>query len=351
MNKFWSEIANSIEPYTAGEQPKDKKYIKLNTNENPYSPSVKVLDAIRNAANESLKLYPDPTCNDLKTAIAEYYRLDNEQIFIGNGSDEILAFSFMAFFNPKEKVLFPDITYSFYPVFSDLFNIDYKCVPLDDEFNVQTKLLNEENGGIIISNPNAPTGISLPVSSIEEILKNNTDSVVIIDEAYIDFGGESAYKLINKYENLLVVQTFSKSRSLAGLRVGFAMGNSNLINALVKIKNSFNSYTTGKLALIGAIEAIKDNDYFEMTTKKIIKTREIVVKKLKEMGFWVLDSKANFIFISHPKVNAEKLFIELRSRGILVRYFSKKRIDNFIRISMGEIEDMERFIYEINDII
>jgi histidinol-phosphate aminotransferase len=182
-------------------------------------------------------------------------------------------------------------------------------------------------------------------------LKNNTDSVVIIDEAYIDFGGESAYKLINKYENLLVVQTFSKSRSLAGLRVGFAMGDSNLINALVKIKNSFNSYTTGSLALIGAIEAIKDNDYFEMTTKKIIKTREIVVKKLKEMGFWVLDSKANFIFISHPKVKADKLFTELRSRGILVRYFSKKRIDNFIRISIGEIEDMERFIYEINDII
>lgn len=351
MNKFWSDIANSIEPYTAGEQPKDKKYIKLNTNENPYSPSVKVLDAIKNAANDSLKLYPDPTCNDLKTAIADYYKLKNEQIFIGNGSDEILAFSFMAFFNPQETILFPDITYSFYRVFADLFNIDYKYVPLDDEFNIPIKFFNVKNGGIVISNPNAPTGISLTVSSIEEILKNNSDSVVIIDEAYIDFGSESAYKLINKYENLLVVQTFSKSRSLAGLRVGFAMGNRNLIDALRQIKNSFNSYTTGKLALIGAIEAIKDKNYFEMTTKKIIKTREIVVKKLKEMGFWVLDSKANFIFISHPKIKAEKLFTELRKRGILVRHFSKNRIDNFIRISIGEIEDMERFIYEINDII
>ncbi len=351
MNKFWSDIANKITPYTAGEQPKDKKYIKLNTNENPYSPSPKVLDAIKYAADDSLKLYPDPKCDDLRETIADYFGLDKEQIFVGNGSDEILAFSFLAFFNPDDAILFPDITYSFYPVYADLFNIDYKCVALDDDFNIPIKLFSQKNGGIIISNPNAPTGIALPVSSIETILKNNTQKAVIIDEAYIDFGGESAYSLINKYENLLVVRTFSKANSLAGLRIGFAMGNSNLIAALEAIKNSINSYTVDRLAIAGAIEAIKDKDYFEKTTAKIINTREVVVKKLKNLGFKVLDSKANFIFISHPEISAIKLFTELRKKGILVRYFDKEKIDNYLRVSIGTIEDMERLIYEINDII
>jgi len=351
MNKLWSDTANKIEPYTPGEQPKDRKYVKLNTNENPYPPSEKVLCAIKEAANESLKLYPDPSCGDLRQTIADYYGLKKEQIFPGNGSDEILAFSFLAFFNPGEAIVFPDITYSFFPVYSDLFKIDYRRIPLDDGFNIQPELYKQKNGGVVISNPNAPTGIALSVDAIEEIVKSNSEKVVIIDEAYIDFGGESAYKLIDKYKNLLVVQTLSKGRSLAGLRLGFAMGNRDLIEALDKIKNSFNSYTIDRLAIAGAIAAIKDREYYLECTGKIIRTRENTAEKLKNLGFTVLDSKANFLFISHPKMSAEEIFNGLRERGVLVRYFKKDRIDNYLRVSMGNAEEMEIFMRELNKIM
>ncbi len=351
MNELWSDIANAIEPYIPGEQPKDRKYIKLNTNENPYLPSDKVFDAIKQAANESLKLYPDPNCYELRRKVADYYGLESEQIFPGNGSDEILAFSFLAFFNPKSTIFFPDITYSFFPVYSDLFKIEYECIPLDSEFKIKTESYINKNGGIVISNPNAPTGLALSVDEIEEIVKNNKKNVVIIDEAYIDFGAESSYKLIEKYENLLVVQTLSKGRSLAGLRLGFAMGNKKLIEALDKIKNSFNSYTVDRLAVAGAIAALEDNEYFLKQTNRIIDTRNKITNELKELGFKVLDSKTKFLFVSNSKMKAEDICCELRKRGILVRYFNKDRIDNFLRISIGNNEEMEIFMRELREIM
>lgn len=351
MSKYWSEITKKIMPYTPGEQPKDKKYVKLNTNECPYPPSPKVIDAIKTAANENLRLYPDPNCDDLRDTIAEYYGLEKNQVFVGNGSDEVLAFSFMAFFNPGGPILFPDITYSFYPVYAGLFNIDFEVVYLDEEFNVPIDKFYKNNGGIVISNPNAPTAKFMSVESTKHILNRNLESVVIIDEAYVDFGGESAISLINEYPNLLVIQTLSKSRSLAGLRVGFALGQKELIDGLDRIKNSFNSYTLDRLALIGAIEAIKDEEYFEETRLKIIETREKVSAKLIEMGFRVTDSKANFVFISHTIVHASILFKELREKGILVRYFNKPRIDNYLRVSIGTDEEMNCFLKAVNEII
>ena len=260
MSKYWSTLVGSLEPYVPGEQPKDKKYIKLNTNENPYGPSPKVIEAIKKASNDDLRLYPDPACDELRSAIAAYYNLNKDQVFVGNGSDELLAFCFQAFFNPGKQILFPDITYSFYPVYARLYNIDYNPVPLDNEFNINVNGFCVENGGIIFPNPNAPTGICLNLGCIRDILAYNTESVVIVDEAYIDFGGESAIKLINEYPNLLVMQTLSKSRSLAGMRGGFALGNKDLLQALSRIKNSFNSYTLDRLAISGASEAMKDKE-------------------------------------------------------------------------------------------
>lgn len=351
MSRYWSELVRKIEPYVPGEQPKDKKYIKLNTNESPYPPSPKVTEAIRNAADDSLRLYPDPECSELKNAVAEYYGLGTEQVFVGNGSDEVLAFAFMAFFNPGRPILYPDITYSFYPVYSRLFNIDYKLIPLDDQYAVQVEGFFQENGGIIIANPNAPTAKYLELDSIERIVKHNQNSVVIIDEAYIDFGGESAVRLIDTYENLIVIQTLSKSRSLAGLRVGFAIGDRELVEALDRIKNSVNSYTLDRLALVGATEAIRDKEYFETTRNRIIATRERVTLELRQMGFRVVDSRANFVFISHPDKNAGEIFISLREKGILVRYFEKPRIDNFLRVSIGSDKEMDCFIDAVRSIV
>ena len=351
MSKYWSRIASAIEPYTPGEQPKDKKYIKLNTNESPYPPSPKVIEAITKAACGDLKLYPDPTCDELRKTVADYYGLKKEQVFAGNGSDEILAFSFMAFFDPGRTILFPDISYSFYPVYAKLFNIDYKEIALDSDFSIPVEEFKKPNGGVVIANPNAPTGKYLELSYIEEILKSNMDHVVIVDEAYIDFGGESAVKLIDRYPNLLVVHTLSKSRSLAGLRVGFALGHEELICGLDKVKNSFNSYTLDRLAMAGAIEAIKDKSYFEKTRQMVMATRERVVEKLREDGFFVIDSRANFIFISHPRVAAQDIFLELKAKGILVRYFKRPRIDNFLRVSIGNDEEMDQFIKAISEIV
>jgi len=351
LNIYWSDTAKRLEPYVPGEQPQDRKYIKLNTNENPYQPSPKVLEAIKNAAGEGLRLYPDPDCNVLKETIAQYYGLEKDQVFVGNGSDEILAFAFLTFFNPGSAILFPDVTYSFYPVYCGLYGIDYKTVPLDESFSIPVESFFQGNGGIVIANPNAPTGKYMDIESIRKILEHNSKSVVIIDEAYIDFGGESSIKLIKEYPNLLVIQTLSKSRSLAGLRVGFAAGNRGLIEGLNRVKNSFNSYTLDRLAIVGAIEAIKDEAYFRETRKKVIRTRERVSAGLADMGFDVVDSMANFIFISHPRVYAYDIFQKLKKQGILVRYFNKPRIDNFLRVTIGTDREMDTFLEVVKNIV
>lgn len=350
MSKYWSKITQSLEPYVPGEQPKDKKYIKLNTNENPYSPSPKAIAAMQAATNSNLRLYPDPTCDELRITIAEYYGLQKEQVFVGNGSDEVLAFSFQAFFNPGEPILFPDITYSFYKVYAALFQIDYQLIPLTEDFSIDVEVFGQKNGGVIIPNPNAPTAKGLSLEAIKTILKNNPDKVVIIDEAYIDFGGQSVVSIIPDYPNLLVIQTLSKSRSLAGLRVGFALGQGDLINGLERIKNSVNSYTLDRLALAGAVEAIKDEEYFQEARLKIINTRERVSRELKAMGFKIIPSQANFIFISHPEYPASVFFQKLREKGILVRYFNQPRIDNYLRVSIGSDQEMDSFLEAIVEI-
>lgn len=351
MSKYWNDKVKEIEPYVPGEQPKDKKYIKLNTNENPYPPSRKVIEAIKNAVNDDLKLYPDPTCSDLINEIAKYYNLNEDEVFIGNGSDEVLAFSFMTFFSKDKKVLFPDISYSFYPVYAELLNLDYKLVKLDEEFNIPLDELKKQNSGVIIPNPNAPTGKYIDVEELKKLVEYNKDNVVIIDEAYIDFGGESMVKYIKTYDNLLVIQTLSKSRSLAGLRVGFALGHKDLIEGLNRIKNSINSYTIDRAALAGAKAAIQDNEYFEEITKKIINTREKVCMELEKLNFKVLESKANFVFASHSEVSGKYLYETLKDSGILVRHFNKNRIDNFLRITIGIDEEMEKLIEKLKLIL
>lgn len=351
MSKYWSKITKSIEPYVAGEQPKDKKYIKLNTNENPYPPSPRVLEAVKNEANRDLRLYPDPDCDELRETIAKYYNLSKSQVFVGNGSDEILAFSFLTFFNSDEAIIFPEISYSFYPVYANLYNIKYKTAKLDGDFSIEVDDFMKKNGGVVIPNPNAPTGKFMGINSIKSILEYNSEKVVIIDEAYINFGGISAVNLIKDYPNLLVIQTLSKSRSLAGVRVGFALGNEELIEGLNRIKNSFNSYTVDRAASAAAVEAIKDEEYFKECTSRIINTREKVTISLRELGFNVIPSKANFIFTTHPDYLANKLFSRLREKGVLVRYFNKDRIDNYLRISIGSEEEMKVFLERIKEII
>lgn len=351
MSKYWSKLAAKLDPYVPGEQLKDKKYIKLNTNENPYPPSPKVLEAIRAAADDSLKLYPDPVAADLKSTLAEHYGLKSSQVFVGNGSDEVLAFAFMAFFNTDEEVLFPDVTYSFYPVYANIFSINYRLVPLADDFTVAAEEFFNSEGGVIIPNPNAPTARGITAKDIELILVNNKDKVVIIDEAYVDFGAESVVGLVDKHENLLVVQTLSKSRSLAGLRVGWAFGQDHLIDGLTRVKDSINSYTLDRLALAGAAEAIKDEDYFQETREKIMATRERITASLQNLGFKVIPSKANFIFITHEKTPAELIFKRLKEEGVLVRYFKKPGIDNYLRVSIGTDEEMDAMIEKLVTIL
>lgn len=351
MSKFWSPLTASLVPYVPGEQPKDKTYIKLNTNENPYPPSPKVTEAITGAANADLRLYPDPTCDVLVQAAANYYGLRAEQVFVGNGSDEILAFAFAAFFDPAKKLLFPDITYSFYKVYAKLYGLQTELIPLDEQFNVQVEAYHSDNGGIVIPNPNAPTAQLLPLKDIRTLLDTNPNQAVIIDEAYIDFGGQSAVELIKDYPNLLVVQTLSKSRSLAGLRVGFAFGSEELIEGLNRIKNSFNSYTLDRLALAGAVASFEDEAYFRETTAKVIATRERVTEQLLAIGFKVTDSKANFVFISHKAIAAKDIFQQLRDKGVLVRYFDQPRIHEYLRVSIGTDEEMDAFIQAVQEIV
>ncbi len=351
MSKYWSaRILNSTQ-YVYGEETKDKKYIKLNTNENPYPPSPKVVEAIKNFDFDRLKLYSDPNCTELKDAISDYYKVNTKEIFVGNGSDEVLAFSFLAFFNPEDTILFPEISYSFYDVYADFFGVGFEKTKLNGDFSLSKEDFMQENDGIIIANPNAPTGVYFEKKDIVDIIEKNRDKVVIVDEAYIDFGGESCIDLTKKYENLLVVQTLSKSRSLAGMRVGFAIGNENLINGLEAVKNSINSYTLDMLAIKAASEAIKDVEYFESSRNRIINTREKTAEFLKNNGFNVLPSKTNFLFVSHNSIFAYDIFQKMRDKGILVRYFSKPKIDNYLRISIGSEEEMEFFCKDIIEIV
>ena len=346
MSKFWSKRTHQLDPYTPGEQPQDQQYIKLNTNENPYPPSAEAIKAMRDAANEAMRLYPDPNATILKQAIADYYAMDVEQVFVGNSSDEVLAHTFVALLKHEKPLLFPDISYSFYPAYCGLFNIQHNMIPLRDDFSISPADYEQENGGIIFPNPNAPSGIELPLDEVEKILKANPDSAVVIDEAYVDFGGQTAAPLIADYPNLLVTQTFSKSRSLAGLRVGFALGNKALIEGLERVKNSFNSYPLDRAAIAGATASIKDNDYFIKTCNKIIKTRQTTTQALEKMGFTVLPSKANFVF-AKPPTHAAELYQKLKDGGVLVRYFNKPRINEFLRISIGTDEEMALFLEKV----
>lgn len=345
MSIYWSEKIKKIRPYVPGEQPKDKVFIKLNTNENPYGPSPKAIKAMKNLLNDSLRLYPDPEGKSLKKAIARELDVNEDEVFVGNGSDEILAFCFQAFFEKDREILFPDITYSFYKVYAEFFNIPFNEVMLDEDFKVDIEgFLGKEVRGIILTNPNAPTGMLIGLDEIEKIVSKNPQAVVIIDEAYIDFGGQSAVKLIDKYKNILIVQTFSKSRSLAGLRVGFAIGNKDLIKGLDIVKNCFNSYTLDRVALEGAKLAIEDKKYFQNNIEKIIQTRERVKAELLNRGFIVTDSKSNFLFVKHPSRKAKDIFEYLKSNCVLVRYFDIDRIKDFLRISIGKDYEMDKLL-------
>ena len=333
-----------VVPYVPGEQPNEADMVKLNTNENPYPPAPGVQEVLRNMDAERMRLYPDPTVGALVEALADNFGLKKEQVFVGVGSDDVLAMAFMTFFNSDKPILFPDITYSFYDVWADLLRIPYECQPLDENFRIVKEDYYKENGGIVFPNPNAPTGVELPQDAIEDILRHNPDKIVIVDEAYVDFANASALPLIEKYDNLLVVQTFSKSRSMAGMRIGYAMGNEQLIKYLNDVKYSFNSYTMNRTAIEMGIASVTDKDYFEDTVEKIKATRAWTAKELKKLGFTFQDSKANFIFASHESVSAQEIFQALRQAHIYVRYFNRPRIDNYLRITIGTQEEMEKLI-------
>lgn len=336
----WEKYIRQVEPYVPGEQPAGKNLIKLNTNENPYPSSPKVEEALKNMDPEAFRKYPDPASSVLTGALARCYGVDPSQVFVGVGSDDVLAMAFMTFFNGEHPILFPDITYSFYPVWAGLFGVPYETVPLDREFRIRPEDYRRQNGGIIFPNPNAPTGLFLPLDQVEEILKNNPDSVVIVDEAYVDFGGTSALPLIDQYENLLVVQTFSKSRSMAGMRIGYAFGSRKLIAAMENVKYSYNSYTMNQAALCLGTAAVEDEAYFKDTLRRIIRTREETKVWLKELGFSFPDSMANFIFASHEKADAEELYQALKEERIYVRYFKKPVLDRYLRITIGTDQEM-----------
>lgn len=340
----WEYNVRTVVPYTPGEQPKRKDIIKLNTNECPYPPSPKVQAVLGSLDAADLRLYPDPAAQELVDALAARYHVEPEQVFVGVGSDDVLALSFLTFFNSDKPVLFPDITYSFYDVWADLFRIPYRCPALDDNFHLKKEDYMAENGGIIFPNPNAPTGLMEDLSAVEEIIAANPGSVVIVDEAYVDFGGVSALPLVDKYENLLVVQTFSKSRAMAGIRIGYAIGSQKLIRYLNDVKFSFNSYTMNRLTIACGKACVEDEAYFKEITEKIVVTRERVKKELSKLGFSFPDSMANFIFARHESVPAAKIFAALKEEGIFVRYFNKPRIDNYLRITVGTDEEMDRLL-------
>ncbi|MCA1368896.1 histidinol-phosphate transaminase [Bradyrhizobium sp. BRP14] len=351
MSKYWSPIVSTLKPYVPGEQPRMANLVKLNTNESPYGPSQKALEAIRAAASDDLRLYPDPVALGLRQAIAARYGVSAAEVFVGNGSDEVLAHAFAALLKHDEPLLYPDISYSFYPTYAGLFGIDAVEVPLNAAFRVDIADYRRRSGAIILPNPNAPTGIGLPLAEIERLVAEHPDQPVVIDEAYIDFGGESATVLVPKYENLLVVQTFSKSRALAGLRVGFAIGQRPLIEALERVKDSFNSYPLGRVAQAGATAAIEDEAWFEATRGKIIATRARLTNALKTRGFEVLPSQANFVFARHPEYAGQALAAKLREHAIIVRRFDKPRISDFLRITIGTDEECAGLVAALDAIL
>ena len=339
--KPWEANIRKVVPYIPGEQPNESGMIKLNTNENPYSPAPGVEKALKALDADTLRLYPDPTAGDLVHSIAAFYGLKDEQVFTGVGSDDVLAMCFLTFFNSEKPILFPDITYSFYDVWADLLRIPYERPVLDEEFHIRKEDYFRENGGIVFPNPNAPTGVEMPLSEIEEIVAKNPESIVIVDEAYIDFAGRSAIELIDKYDNLIVTQTFSKARSMAGMRIGYAISNPDLIRCLNDVKYSFNSYTMNQTALACGVEAVKDKVYFEEGVRKIVETREWAKEELGKLGFVFPDAKANFIFARHPKVDANELFQALKENNIFVRHWNAPRIDQYLRITIGTRKEME----------
>jgi histidinol-phosphate aminotransferase len=344
MSKFWSPFVKDLVPYVPGEQPKLAKLVKLNTNENPYGPSPKAIAAMQAELGDNLRLYPDPNSDRLKQSVADYYGVQTAQVFVGNGSDEVLAHAFHGLFQHGQPLLFPDVTYSFYPVYCGLYGIRYEAIELDKQFQIRVVDYARPNGGIIFPNPNAPTGCPLGLDAIERMLKANPDTVVLVDEAYIDFGGETAISLVDKYPNLLVTQTLSKSRSLAGLRVGIAVGHPDLIEALERIKNSFNSYPLDRMAIAGAAAAFEDKAYFEQTCQRVIASREAVVAGLETLGFEVLPSAANFVFARHPGKDAATLAAGLREQGVIVRHFKQARIAQFLRITIGTPEQNQALL-------
>ncbi len=347
--KEWEAHARSVVPYTPGEQPSGDGIIKLNTNENPYPPAPEAMRALKEIPEDTLRLYPDPTSHALVSAIADFYGRREDEVFVGVGSDEVLALSFLAFFDSEKPILFPDITYSFYDVWANLYRIPYVTLPLDESFAIRKEDYLRDNGGIVLANPNAPTGSAMDMADIEDIIRSNPSSVVIVDEAYVDFGAASALPLVNRYDNLLVVQTFSKSRSLAGLRVGFAIGQPRLIKILSDVKYSFNSYTMNRPAILAGAAALGNRAYFQETCRKVMKTREWTKQELSRLGFTFPDSKANFIFATHPEARARELFDYLKTKNIYVRYFNKPRINNYLRITIGTQEQMETLVHVLEE--
>ncbi|HMX15230.1 MAG TPA: histidinol-phosphate transaminase [Rhodocyclaceae bacterium] len=336
QNPYWSPVVRGLSPYVPGEQPKLANLVKLNTNENPYGPSPRVLEALRGEVGDGLRLYPDPNAERLKEAVAGFFGgISPREVFVGNGSDEVLAHVFLGLLKHDRPLLFPDITYSFYPVYCGLYGIAHETVPLDDDFALRPADYLRPNGGVIFANPNAPTGRALAMGELERIVAGNAGSVVVVDEAYVDFGGQSAVPLVGRHPNLLVVQTLSKSRSLAGLRVGFAIGQPHLIEGLERVKNSFNSYPLGRLALAGAVAAMEDREWFDRTRHAVIRSRTALVAALAGLGFQVIPSAANFVFVRHPARDAGELARALRERSIIVRHFRLPRIDQFLRITVG----------------
>ncbi|MBO4608393.1 MAG: histidinol-phosphate transaminase [Lachnospiraceae bacterium] len=346
----WESNVRKVVPYVPGEQPVGT-VIKLNTNENPYPPAPGVEALLKGYDVSLLRKYPDPTCSSLVNVLAEKYNVKPSQVFVGVGSDDVLAMAFLTFFNSDKKILFPDITYSFYDVWADLFRIPYEQIPLDEEFRIIPEDYAKENGGVIIANPNAPTGVFMGLDGIRAVLDRNRDVVCIVDEAYVDFGAESALKLLDEYDNLLIIQTFSKSRSMAGLRIGYAIGSDTMIKYLNDVKYSFNSYTMTSLTLALGVEAVKDDEYFRTTCAKIVKTREKLKADLRELGFEFQDSKTNFIFAKHASVSAEYIFTELKKRNIYVRYWNKPRISEYLRITVGTDEECDTLVANLRDIL
>lgn len=351
MSREWTKNLRNIEPYVPGEQSKDKDIVKINANENPYPPSPKAIDVLKSFDTNKLRFYPSANSTKLKEAIAKYYKVDVSNVFVGNGSDDVLAVAFQSFFNSDKPIAYPDLTYSFYPVWCSLFGIEYKNYPVGDDFRINPEDYREENGGVVIPNPNAPTSLGEGLDFVKKILDYNQDSVVIIDEAYVDFGGTSSVPLINKYENLLVTGTFSKSRSLAGLRIGFAIGSKALIDVMEAVKNSYNSYTVDSLSIEMGAASIEDDEYFKSTCKKVIETRERVTLELEKLGFDVLDSQTNFIFATHNEHNMKSLFEYLKTQKVFIRYFSLPRIENYVRITIGTNEEMDIFLEKTKEFI